>query len=114
MKINSLVKNDVSDIYSNQGFRRMLEGYMNYFRNSVNTTPLPLDSHSVYKYEGDLYGLLSSVRVPAHLHWLVMRINNIDSPLDVKDDLTALLIPDTSDINKLALLFRSSSQNSVS
>lgn len=105
MTINQLVTNEGSFIFYEPTFCNMLESYMGYLRESASSTKITIIPHDVYKYEGDLFGLLSINNIDPSLHWIVMRMNKITNPLDVDSELSELLIPDISVINNLSQIY---------
>ena len=63
-----------------------------YFTKTEDLKELTFDPAKGYKYEGDLYGLLNYLNVPIHLHYLTMRINGYDTPMEFKADRLSLFI----------------------
>lgn len=101
MLIDSLMQDDGASIYYDEDFRNVLEDHMTYLRALSSTTTLALDVGKVYKYEHDLFGLLADYGIPMQLHWVVMRLNKMSTPTDLRQDQTALLIPDASVVDKI-------------
>ena len=101
VSINKLSVINENSLYYDPGFRRMLELNMAWLRNHPETTVIAVDPHDTYKYEGDLYGLLQAYGVRRELHWVIMRLNNIDRAGQVDENLLQLLIPDLGLIDRL-------------
>lgn len=89
------------DVYYDSGLRIDLEDHMTYLRTHPSTTKVIVDPVYAYKYAGDLSSLLLHYNVPIYLHWVIMRLNNFTSFADSTDKLSTLLIPDTSEIERI-------------
>lgn len=92
-----LIDDGPSDFY-NQSFRNTLEDLMPILRASKKLTLANVTPIQGVVNEGDLYGLLQDLRVPAHLHWLTMRINNYVSPHDYRRDKLSIYVPNSSEM----------------
>lgn len=101
MQINNIQLDFGEDIYYDGGFRIDLEDHMTYLRTHPSTTKVIVDPVYSYKYVGDLSSLLLQYNVPVYLHWVIMRVNNFTSFADATDKLTTLLIPDTTEIERI-------------
>lgn len=81
-------------VYYRDDFRTKLEDHMVIFRtNPAWHTVLPVDPQDAYRYEYNLYSYLSSKMVPAHLHWFVMRLNEMISPDQFGPGVNQLYLP---------------------
>jgi hypothetical protein len=99
MSIDSvLLGNRAFPDYYNASFRSVLEDHLGYFRSSANTKRITIDPALALQNEYDLYGLLRTISVPFHLHWLVMRLINLHSPMDATRKLTYILMPDQNEV----------------
>lgn len=105
MKIDSLMSSAGSDVYYTPAFRVVLESHLTYLMRLPSTKLVTIDPGALYKYEGDLFGLLDSMRIPKQYHWVVMMLNKINSNTDVNIKLTNLLIPNWSEIDKIKEIF---------
>lgn len=74
-------------------FHLMLETHRGYFRQEGNYEVHGVDSHAAYKYQYDLFGYLTSKNVHPELHWLVMRLSDIESPTRFDNTVQVLLLP---------------------
>lgn len=100
-------KIDVStpEVYYDPRFRLLIEQHLNAlinYRGNVYLTLTPMDTDI---WQGNLDGYLFSQKVPIHQHWIIMRMNGMDSTLDFDDTLTTLILPDMEQINRLRELF---------
>ena len=101
MLIDKLMNDSGPGIYYDDGFRNVLEDHMTYLRAHPKTTQLSVDPAKLYQFEFDLFGLLQMYNIPAELHWLTMRMNEMHAPTDVRDDITYLLVPDLTTVNRI-------------
>lgn len=89
-------------IFYDEGFRSVLEDHLNFLRTHSTTTAVVVTEGEAYKFEADLYGLLAEIKVPRHMHFVTMRINNFTSPLEIRASLSQLLIPDETLVMQIA------------
>ena len=106
MPVNSMMASEGPDVYYEPAFRQMLESHMAYLRGLPDNRVIEVEPHAAYKYEGDLAGLLSFYQVPNHLHWVVMRLNNLYSMTDVSQDLKWFLMMDPKYVEALNSVYR--------
>jgi hypothetical protein len=106
MFIDSLMAVPGADVNYDAGFRILIEDHMTYLRSHTTTSVLTVDGSMAYKYVGDLSGLLTHYQVPRHLHWVVMRMNNMTSNTDLTESTTSLILPDLSTVSKLSSTYR--------
>lgn len=87
--------------YMDPSFRAVLEAHIPYFRTDNRATLIPIDEHTAYRFEFDLWGLLLDLSIPRYLHWLIMRLNGMTSPTEYGPDRLELLIPDLDVVDRL-------------
>jgi hypothetical protein len=90
-----------ADIFYEDGLRNVLEDHMTYLRGHKDTQIMAVDPMQVYVHKFDLIGLLNVLRIPMYLHWVVMRMNKIDTFTQVPSDLTQLLVPSTREVSMI-------------
>ena len=81
-------------MYYLDAFRNELEDHMAYLRSARDTQVVMVDPGLAYRFEYDLYALLTYMLVPAHLQWLVMRMSGLNSPDEMDRTFQAYLAPD--------------------
>lgn len=101
MKIDSLMISEGPAIYFDLGFRNVLEDHMTYLRTHGQTRDQVVDKGAAYKYEYDLFGFLSMAGIAPHLHWVVMRMNNMTSPMEFGMHNETLLVPEATVVDKI-------------
>jgi hypothetical protein len=99
--INSLMIDDVAPIYYTPKFFNMLETHMVLLRQSIRTYTIDIVPADRVKYDGDLYGLLLEYGIPLKYHYIVMRLNELNSPQGYNPDIESLLAPDPTTIESL-------------
>ncbi len=105
MDINLLAKGEGESIYYDTKFRSTLEDHLIYFRNHPKTLLNTFDANDCAKWTGDLIGFLTFLRIDAKYHWFIMRLNSMTSPAEMNDNVTSLMIPDFSEIEKIRSIF---------
>lgn len=106
MKINSLLLASGADIFYDSQFRIVLEDHMTYLKSLDTTKSISVELNNSYKYEGDFYGLLQAMNIPAQNFFIILRMNNLTSPAEYTKDLTSLLVPDNTAINRIRSAYR--------
>jgi hypothetical protein len=101
MKITDLMVDAGADIYYDEAFRRVLEDHMSYLKSHPTTHTVAVEASKAYKYEGDLFGLLTAYLQPVYLHWVIMRMNGFTSPLEASREISSFIAPDQKVINQI-------------
>lgn len=110
MDIKKLAYNEGPSIYYDPKFRAVLEDHMSFLRMHDETIMIQLNAHEVHKWVGDLFGFLLTLNIPAHMHWVVMRINSLSTPTDLNDSISNLLIPSSKALQVIANLHNTRSK----
>lgn len=95
-------------VVNDNRFRLMLETHRGYFRQEGNSELHTVDKHAAFKYQFDLYGYLTSKKVNPELHWITMRINDIESPTAFDNKIDYLILPTAAAYSKLKGLYATS------
>lgn len=101
MALKQLMTAQGPDIYYDPAFRNVLEDHLSYLRALQSTVRRAVSPGEAYRFEYDLFGLLKIYGVEAHLHWVVMRLNNYTSPDEFRADVTELLVPDATVVDRI-------------
>lgn len=101
MALIDLMVDTGSEITQTPAFRQMVEDHLQWIIRHPTTQWVEIDAHAAHKYKGDFYGLMTHMKTPYHLHWLIMRVNGYNSPMQYNGDHIRLRIPDTHVIDRL-------------
>ena len=82
----------------------------NVLKNHPDNITLTIEPMMAYKYAGDIVGVFQENNVPAHLHWIAMRMNGLINPSDYTEDMTVLIVPSSATVDKLRNTFNSQSK----
>lgn len=113
LSINQLQNPDGPETYYNPKFCRMFEQYLPQLKSDPSNEIIPVDPHSLYKFEGDLYGLFSSLGIRKEYHWFVMRINSIKDPRDVSSNINFIILPNFSVLDRIRQVFKTNSKKII-
>lgn len=91
-------------IYHTSAWRLLVESHLTYLRAGVESDVLSIEKHVAYKYEGDLYGALTELRVPQYMHWTIMRVNGLFSPTEFNGEAVTLMVPTRETFQQLAAI----------
>lgn len=106
--IESLASTPAGDIFDNPDFRRVIEDHLSWLITHPNNISKAVTAHIADVYDFDWVGLLTELRIPQDLHFVVIRMNGGNSLTDVPSDLRALIVPDLAVIQNLVTLMSSS------
>lgn len=112
LTLRSKMKAPGPSVYYTPQWHRLLETHMRWLRESIPLRPIQIQDQLAYKYEGDLFGLLQEIGIDDVYHWVVMRVNGLNSPLEYSSDRTVLLIPPSDQIDRLMAIFKTT-QNKI-
>lgn len=88
--------------FYNPEFIKFIEDNINYFNNPKDLKEITFEPARGYQYEGDLYGLFNFLNIPPHMHYLTMRINGYDTPMDFKADRISIFVYSGRLVNNIA------------
>lgn len=94
--------------YYSDEIKLLLETHVEYFRREGNFAYFNVTPIIAYRYEGDFYGLLTALNVPQKYHWIVMRVNNLNSPFANKSNKLTYMQPLFDQVELVINMYRSS------
>jgi hypothetical protein len=94
MSLDALAIAEGPTLYYDDGFRAVIEDHMTYLRSHPTTTTIAIDPNEAYRWVADLFGLLGSRGIPAYMHWIVMRMNHLNAPTEMDENIRTLMVPD--------------------
>lgn len=106
MEINNIAIDEGPSIYYRDSFRAVLEDHLGYLRGHEETTVYTIEPNIAYQWTADLFGFLNSKAVPAYMHWIIMRMNNMTSPTEMGEKVQTLLVPSSKTLSTLAKIQR--------
>jgi hypothetical protein len=104
-KLTDRIDVSTPEVYYDPKFRLLIEQHLSSLINYRGNVYLTLTPMEAEVWQGNLYGYLFSQGVPIHQHWIIMRMNGMDSTLDFSNELETLILPDMEQINRLRELF---------
>lgn len=104
MPIEQLLIDTGAAIYYDAAFRRVMETHMGLLRNLASTQLIAIEPQLAYKYEFDFYGLLQERGVAEHLHWVILRLNDMSDPREFKVTMDRFLVPDPAVVDSIRRL----------
>lgn len=110
MKILDKLYDPGPDIYYSVKFRNVLEDHLSWLKKHPDNITITVEPMMAYKYAGDIVGIFQENNVPAHLHWIAMRMNGLINPTDYTEDMTVLIVPSSATVDKLRNTFNSQSK----
>lgn len=99
--LQNAMTQDGPSIFYTEHLRHELEMNIEILKNGNEAYTLNIEPNNAFVYEGDLYGLLKTKKIPEQYHWITGRVNGYSSTLDYRADRTTLIIPDFTIIERI-------------
>lgn len=112
-RLSDTIPDSIPSVYYSEGFQSMLENHIFTLARHTGAQLIVIEPTRAYQYEGDFFGLLTSLGVPSQYHWATMRCNGFYSPTDFKSDTTSITHPPFEQIDELQAIYTSSSSLSM-
>ena len=90
--------------FYSESFRMLLYAHLDFIRDGAKQV-ITVEAATAFKYRGNLKGLLASHRVPGHLHWVTMKINDLANDYRDIESVRRILVPDSVTIDSLFTRF---------
>lgn len=101
MQIFNMLYNPGPAAYYSPALRGVLEDHMTFLRTHPETQAIAVSDLDLYRFEGDLYGLFTELGIPPQYHFVVMRVNGLDSPLVVSSEMRMLWVPSYTVVDQI-------------
>lgn len=86
--------------FYSESFRALLYSHLDKIKAEAKQV-ITIEPASAFKYRGNLKGLLAAHQVPGYLHWVTMRINELDNDYRDIESVKRILVPDSNTIDSL-------------
>lgn len=106
LSLQALAKNPGPSVYYTPGWHRLMETHMRWLREQVTLRVVEVQDQLVYKFEGDLFGLLRVLGIDDQYHWLTMRLNGMNSPLEFDKRFSQLKLPSPDVVDRIMSIYR--------
>lgn len=106
--INSLAVGESYSFYYTKEIKNLLESHLEFLKNHPESRVVQITPNIAYKYEGDFYGLLMTLRIPQQYHWITMRMNDLTSPTDMPENKIAFIQPSFDVVDQIISMYRTS------
>lgn len=88
-------------IFDDELFRGVLLNHLSALASRPDTSHVRIDQSVADQFYGDFYGLLTSLNVPLHMHWVTTRINGYTDSNDYDSVTLDIYVPPHSEIDRL-------------
>lgn len=102
MSVLSRMGQSGPQIFYTATWRLLVESHLTWLRSLRESEVVIIEPHIAYKYEGDLFGALTELRIPSYMHWTIMRVNGLFSPMDFKGESVHLMVPTRESFQQLS------------
>lgn len=106
MSINSLAASEAAAFYYSREIKNMLESHVEFLKAHPETRIVPVAPNITYKYEGDFYGLLTTLKIPMQYHWIILRMNDFSSPTEMSENKIAFIQPSFNVVDQIINMYR--------
>ena len=95
-------------VFYEEDWQLLIETHIPFLKKQNDTTVISVDPFYAYLYEGDLQSFLQqlSPAIPPQYAFIVMRMNDMRSPLEFGPRFTSLLIPSSQRIEALRNIYQ--------
>lgn len=90
----------VESILYRPDFQVEIESALNYLKDSIQGY-IPVEANEAYRFEYDYHALLRYKNIPYKYHWIVMRVNGLNSPFEAHPGITEIQVPDYKLIERI-------------
>lgn len=104
--VQQLREDSGESLFYDQAFRVVIEDHLSYLKEHKNVTLLKLEPADAWRWRNNFYGLLKDNGIPEYLRWIVLRMNDMVSPMDFDGEQVQFLIPIEGIITRLVGVYR--------
>lgn len=105
IRLTSKMDTSAADVFYDLRFKLMIEQHLQDLINYEGNSYIEVEPIDFTRWEGNLFGYLHSLNVPVFQHWIIMRMNNMDSTFDFNSTVKKLILPNIEKLNTLRELF---------
>lgn len=105
IRLTSKIDVSAAEVYYDLRFKLMIEQHLEELINFEGNVYIDVSPIEAERWNGNLDGYLHSNNVPTFQHWIIMRMNNMDSTLDFNADVRKLILPNIEKLNTLRELY---------
>lgn len=113
LKITTIQSPKVSAQYYDRTFMALLQSHVDYFKSLSSTSTVILDNERIQRNLGDFESLLMDLGVERHYHWFVYALNGIYANHEFNENVTQILIPDRSEIDRIRMSYATTQRVSL-
>ncbi len=110
MTLTAQVPDEGDSIYYSESWRTMIECHLPILLARQDNTYRTIAPYNALRFEGDFMGVMTEYRFAPQYHWVIMRMNGLNSPEDYRVTMEQLLIPNFSVIEMLTNIHRTTMQ----
>lgn len=99
--IDNLMYSPGATAYYSDEFRRHIDDQLPLLRVAQTTQLVTVPPILKHRFNGNLYALFAALGIAPEMHYPTMRVNGINSRLEVPENLDNLLVPDGNYLNRL-------------
>lgn len=105
IRLASKIDVATADVFYDIRFKLMIEQHLDDLKNYAGNVYIDVSPIEAERWNGNLDGYLHSNQVPTFQHWIIMRMNDMDSTLDFHDEIRRLVLPDVEKLSTLRELY---------
>lgn len=105
IRLTSKMDTSAASVYYDLRFKLMIEQHLEDLINYEGNTYIEVEPIDSDRWEGNLFGYLHSINVPVFQHWIIMRMNKMDSTLGFNSTIQKLILPNVEKLNVLRELY---------
>lgn len=97
-------------VHDTLGFRYTLLDNLPLLRSRPDNLSLTISKAEADQFFGDFYGLLSYLKAPVELFWIITQLNNLTCSTDYDSELLDITIPTQAEIERIKTIYLSTNR----
>ena len=98
-----------SELFYQEKFKQTIEDHLSILK--ANRTTQPIEAYLQNQCRNNFYLLLNNLNVPFKYHWIVLRVNDLHSPLDYTGTQTFIHLPEFQYVDRLMQVYNTKSES---
>lgn len=99
--IDKLMTHSTDAFFHTKEYKEMIEDHLTDIRKDVNSIEINIENKLAGASDGDFYTLLDLYKINPNHYWLILRVNDMTSPFEYRNNRENIRIPREDFINSL-------------
>lgn len=100
-KLADTIDTNTPNLFYDERFRVMIEHHLPTLKSMQGSKTIELTAKDKEDWDGNFDGFLFHKAIPVYMHWIITRVNGLDSSTDFRGQLDRVIIPSTEKVNRI-------------